>query len=70
LRWQGFVMDMKKEYKQRDSEEKKVQLPLDLAEMKMGRRLGQIRRLKSRSGEVSQLNIYIDSVSGASSLKA
>jgi hypothetical protein len=43
-------MDKPKEDKQRDLEEEKVWSPLELAEMKTGRRLGQIRRAKGFSG--------------------
>jgi hypothetical protein len=43
-------MGVTKEHKQRDSEQQKVWSPLKLAEMKTGRRLGQIRRARGFSG--------------------
>jgi putative transposase len=43
-------MDMTKAHKQRDLEGEKVWSPLELAEMKTGRRLGQIRRAKGFAG--------------------
>ena len=43
-------MDVPKQDKQRDSEQQKVWSPLELAEMKTGRRLGQIRRVRGFSG--------------------
>jgi hypothetical protein len=43
-------MDESKVDKQRDLEGQKVWSPLELAEMKTGRRLGQIRRARGLSG--------------------
>ncbi len=43
-------MDKSKVGKQRDLEEQKVWSPLELSEMKTGRRLGQIRRARGFSG--------------------
>ena len=43
-------MDMQKQDKNRDLEGEKVWSPLELAEMKTGRRLGQIRRARGFSG--------------------
>ena len=43
-------MDTPKQDKQRDLEREKVWSPLELAEMKTGRRLGQIRRARGFSG--------------------